>query len=63
MSTTMADLMRILKPVKTCHSMDMCSNYLKEIQEAERDGETNYEIRGLNTKSGNPHVIEFYNNQ
>lgn len=53
----MTDFMRELKPVKTCNFMDMCAAYLKEAKQAYDCGESSYEIRGMNTKSGNPVTI------
>lgn len=60
---TMQELMIILKRVKTCDFMDLCANYLADIKAAQESGASHYEIRGIDTKSGNPHVIEFYENQ
>lgn len=54
---TIQTFMRALKPVKTCGFMDMCANYYNECKEHYDNGESTYEIRGMNTKSGNPIVI------
>jgi len=56
---TIPELMKILKPVKTCRLMNMSANYLAEIKEAKEDGAYTYEIRGLATRSGNPHTVWF----
>ena len=56
---SISELMRILKPVKTCGFMDMCAAYSADIKQSKQDGETSYEIAGINTKSGHPHTIEF----
>lgn len=60
---TIKELMQILKPVKTCGFMTMCANYAREInsqyESRHSTGQTHYEISGIKTKSGNPHVIFF----
>ena len=56
---TIYEFMQALKPVKTCNFMDMCWAYYREAEQAFHADETHYEIRGLNTKSGHPHTIEF----
>ena len=56
---TIQNFMYELKPVKTCDFLDMCWAYYRDADEALRNGETHYEISGLNTKSGNPYTIEF----
>jgi hypothetical protein len=57
---TINEVMQVLKPVHTCNFMDMCANYVREINEEFEYGESHYEISGLNTKSGNPHTFFNY---
>ena len=57
---TIQDFMYNLKPVRTCDFMDMCWNYYRDCEQAMKNGETHYEISGLNTKSGQPYTIQFY---
>ena len=57
--TTIAELSKILKPSTHLSFFTLCANFLAEIKEAASDGEDDYEIRGLHTKSGNPYVIRF----
>lgn len=58
MNVTMPELMRILKPVRTCSFMDMCAAYVKAINEHDYSDGRCYEISGLDTKSGNPVTFE-----
>jgi alpha-D-ribose 1-methylphosphonate 5-phosphate C-P lyase len=56
------ELMRTLKPVKTCNFMTACHNYRKEIITAFENGAESYEISGFDTKNGHPEVFfaEYY---
>lgn len=50
-------LAKIIKPVRGINYLELCANYLKEIQFCFSTGDESYEIGAENTKNGHPFVI------